>query len=218
MGKRVTRRLNSTWNAEGPQPWRSRLCPGLLEVTYVAARVPGKRSRDRFYGARADWVPAACRLPHPERRANRDITPELPALVTVMEFGWNSPMASGKKYEVTVTTQVQYIADQSDEANGRYVFAYTINIRNTGSIPAQLISRHWIITDARNQVQEVRGLGVVGAQPLLKPDESFEYTSGTAIATPVGTMRGSYQMVAEDGTHFDAAISEFTLSVPRVLH
>ncbi len=127
-------------------------------------------------------------------------------------------MAAGKKYEVTVTPQVQYIPDQSDEANGRYVFAYTINIRNTGNVPAQLISRHWLITDSRNQVQEVRGLGVVGAQPLLKPDESFEYTSGTAIATPVGTMRGSYQMVAEDGTHFDAAIPEFTLSVPRVLH
>jgi ApaG protein len=81
-----------------------------------------------------------------------------------------------------------------------------------------LISRHWIITDGSNQVQEVRGLGVVGAQPLLKPGESFEYTSGTAIATPVGTMRGSYQMVAEDGTQFDAPIPEFTLSVPRVLH
>ena len=140
------------------------------------------------------------------------------ALVTVIIFGWNSRMAAGKKYEVTVTPQAQYVPDQSDEANGRYVFAYTINIRNTGNVPAQLISRHWIITDARNQVQEVRGLGVVGAQPLLKPDESFEYTSGTAIATPVGTMRGSYQMVAEDGTRFDAAIPEFTLSVPRVLH
>ena len=93
-----------------------------------------------------------------------------------------------------------------------------MTIRNTGSIPAQLISRRWIITDGRNQVQEVRGLGVVGAQPLLKPGESFEYTSGTAIATPVGTMRGSYQMVAEDGTQFDATIPEFTLSVPRVLH
>jgi len=127
-------------------------------------------------------------------------------------------MATGKKYEITVTAEVQYIPDQSDEANNRYVFAYTINIRNTGSVPAQLVSRHWIITDARNQVQEVRGLGVVGAQPLIKPEESFEYTSGTALATPVGTMRGSYQMVAEDGTHFDAAIPEFTLSVPRVLH
>ncbi len=116
------------------------------------------------------------------------------------------------------SSQTQYVAEQSDEQNGRYVFAYTMTIRNTGSIPAQLISRRWIITDGRNQVQEVRGLGVVGAQPLLKPGESFEYTSGTAIATPVGTMRGSYQMVAEDGTQFDATIPEFTLSVPRVLH
>ena len=127
-------------------------------------------------------------------------------------------MAGVKKYEVSVSTQTQYLADQSDDAANRHVFAYTISIRNTGSVAAQLISRHWIITDARNQVQEVRGLGVVGAQPLLKPGESFEYTSGTAIATPVGTMRGSYQMVAEDGTQFDAPIPEFTLSVPRVLH
>jgi ApaG protein len=127
-------------------------------------------------------------------------------------------MAADKKYEVVVSSQTLYVAEQSDEQNGRYVFAYTMTLRNTGSIPAQLISRRWIITDGRNQVQEVRGLGVVGAQPLLKPGESFEYTSGTAIATPVGTMRGSYQMVAEDGTQFDATIPEFTLSVPRVLH
>jgi len=127
-------------------------------------------------------------------------------------------MAAENKYEVSVSSQTQYVPEQSDEEKSRYVFAYTITIRNRGSLPAQLISRHWIITDARNQVQEVRGLGVVGAQPLLKPGESFEYTSGTAIGTPVGTMRGSYQMVAEDGTQFDASIPEFTLSVPRVLH
>jgi len=139
-------------------------------------------------------------------------------LVSPADFVCNTPMAGGKKYEVSVSTQTQYLADQSDEANNRFVFSYTITIRNTGSVPAQLISRHWIITDGRNQVQEVRGLGVVGAQPLLKPGERFEYTSGTAIATPVGTMRGSYQMVAEDGTQFDAPIPEFTLSVPRVLH
>jgi ApaG protein len=127
-------------------------------------------------------------------------------------------MVPEKKYEVAVSSQTQYVEEQSDEHNDRYVFAYTITIRNKGNTPAQLISRHWIITDGRNQVQEVRGLGVVGSQPLLKPGESFEYTSGTAIATPVGTMRGSYQMVAEDGTRFDAPIPEFTLSVPRVLH
>ena len=127
-------------------------------------------------------------------------------------------MASQSKHEITVTARTAYIAEQSDPENGRYVFAYTIVIKNTGSVTAQLISRHWIITDANNQVQEVRGLGVVGEQPLLKPDESFEYTSGTSIATPVGTMRGSYQMVAEDGLQFDAPIPQFTLSMPRVLH
>jgi ApaG protein len=127
-------------------------------------------------------------------------------------------MGAEKKYEVSVFSQTKYVPEQSDEHSDRFVFAYTITLRNTGSVPAQLISRHWIITDARNQVQEVRGLGVVGAQPLLKPGESFEYTSGTALATPVGTMRGSYQMAAEDGTQFDAPIPEFTLSVPRVLH
>ncbi len=127
-------------------------------------------------------------------------------------------MESSKKYAVSVSTETRYVADQSNEAKDRFVFTYTVTIHNSGTIPAQLISRHWVITDARNQVQEVRGLGVVGAQPLLKPGENFEYTSGTALATPVGTMRGSYQMVAEDGTQFDAAIPEFTLSVPRVLH
>ena len=105
-------------------------------------------------------------------------------------------MADSKKYEIQVSTQVEYIPDQSSEEQDRYVFAYTITITNTGSIAAQLISRHWIITDATNSMQEVRGLGVIGEQPLLKPGESFEYTSGSAIATPVGTMQGSYQMVA----------------------
>jgi len=127
-------------------------------------------------------------------------------------------MASEKRYEVAVSTKTQYLPEQSDEASGRYVFAYTITIRNTGNATAQLISRHWIITDAQGLVQEVRGLGVVGAQPVLKPGESHEYTSGTAIATPVGTMRGTYQMTADDGHRFDAPIPEFTLSVPRVLH
>ena len=140
------------------------------------------------------------------------------ALVSPCDFVWNGHMVAEKKYEVTVSAQTQYVAEQSDEEKGRFVFAYTITINNSGSVPAQLVSRHWIITDGRNQVQEVRGLGVVGSQPLLKPGESFEYTSGTAIATPVGTRRGTYQMVAEDGTQFDATIPEFTLSVPRVLH
>jgi len=127
-------------------------------------------------------------------------------------------MAQGKHHDIAVSAATQYLPEQSDEASGRYVFAYTITLRNAGSVAAQLISRHWIITDAQGLVQEVRGLGVVGAQPLLQPGESFEYTSGASIATPVGTMRGSYQMVAADGTRFEAPIAEFTLSVPRVLH
>lgn len=127
-------------------------------------------------------------------------------------------MAESKRYEITVSPKVQYLAEQSDEKAGRYVFAYTISIRNTGSATAQLISRHWVITDAQGLVQEVRGLGVVGEQPVLAPGQQHEYTSGTAIATPVGTMRGSYQMVAEDGTRFEAPIAEFVLAMPRTLH
>ncbi|MBU2640832.1 MAG: Co2+/Mg2+ efflux protein ApaG [Gammaproteobacteria bacterium] len=127
-------------------------------------------------------------------------------------------MAEGKKYHISINVNTAYLADQSDPASDRYVFAYTITIANTGTVSAQLISRHWIITDAENVTQEVKGLGVVGEQPLLRPGESFEYTSGTAMATPVGTMRGSYQMVAEDGNKFDAEVPLFTLSMPRVLH
>ncbi len=127
-------------------------------------------------------------------------------------------MASEQKYSITVTVNVRYIAEQSDEAASRYVFAYSVKIANTGSIAAQLLNRHWVITDGENRVQEVRGPGVVGQQPRIRPGNSYDYTSGTAIATPVGTMRGSYQMIAEDGTVFDAPIPEFTLSVPRVLH
>ena len=127
-------------------------------------------------------------------------------------------MATAKKYDITVTTRTTYVPEQSDTERGRYVFAYTITLRNTGTAAAQLISRHWIITDANNQVQEVRGLGVVGEQPKLAPEQSFEYTSGTAIATPVGTMRGTYQMVGDDGSEFEARIPEFTLSIPRILH
>ena len=121
-------------------------------------------------------------------------------------------------HAIDIAVATRFLDDQSAPESGRYVFAYTIRIRNEGTVPARLVSRHWIITDADNQVQEVRGMGVVGEQPVLRPGESHEYSSGTAIATPVGTMRGSYQMVAEDGTRFEAPIPEFTLSVPRVLH
>jgi len=127
-------------------------------------------------------------------------------------------MTEPKKYEISVAARSSYLADQSDENAERYVFAYTIRITNTGSVTAQLVSRHWLITDANSQVQEVRGLGVIGEQPVLKPGESFEYSSGSSLPTPVGTMRGTYQMVGDDGTRVEAAIPEFTLSVPRVLH
>jgi ApaG protein len=121
-------------------------------------------------------------------------------------------------YKVQIVVQVKYLAEQSDEADNRFVFSYTITLTNNGESTVQLISRHWVITDANNQVQEVRGQGVVGEQPVLKPGQSFGYTSGTVLSTPVGTMTGSYQMVAEDGTKFDAPIPQFVLSVPRVLH
>jgi ApaG protein len=127
-------------------------------------------------------------------------------------------MTERKHYEITVSAKATYVEDQSDPSKNQYVFAYTITIGNTGNVPAQLVSRHWVITDANGKVLEVKGLGVVGQQPLLKPGESFEYTSGTHLETAVGTMHGTYQMIAEDGHHFDAPIPSFTLSVPRVLH
>jgi ApaG protein len=121
-------------------------------------------------------------------------------------------------YEFTVSVKTKYLADQSVPERSKYVFAYTVTIRNTGHIAAQLISRHWVIVDANNHIEEVRGLGVIGHQPLLQPGEQFEYTSGTAIATPNGTMAGKYFCVAEDGERFEAKIPEFELSLPRTLH
>jgi len=129
-----------------------------------------------------------------------------------------SIMAEAKKYQMLIEVATQYVGEQSDPMAGRYFFAYTIRITNVGTVAAQLISRHWLIRDAEGAVQEVRGLGVVGHQPLLQPRERFEYTSGCMIATPVGTMRGSYQLTAEDGTQFEAPIDEFVLSMPRTLH
>jgi len=121
-------------------------------------------------------------------------------------------------YQMTVTVKTQYLEDQSDPDRSHYVFAYAVTIKNSGSVAAQLISRHWVITDANNHVQEVRGLGVVGHQPLLQPGEQFDYTSGTTLATPQGTMHGEYFCVAEDGEQFESAIPEFVLSLPRTLH
>ena len=119
---------------------------------------------------------------------------------------------------IQVTATPRYVAERSEPEQGRYFWAYTIEVANLGTETVQLKARHWIITDANNEVQEVRGLGVVGQQPLLKPGESFEYTSGCTLQTPVGTMKGSYQMLGEDGSRFDAEIPEFVLAIPRVLH
>lgn len=122
------------------------------------------------------------------------------------------------KYQFRVEVEPQYLAEQSAPEQGLYVFSYTITITNIGELPAQLIARTWNVNDANGHTEKVRGLGVVGQQPLLKPDEKFEYTSGCAMNTPVGTMRGTYQMVADDGTQFEVDIPEFTLAMPRILH
>jgi ApaG protein len=122
------------------------------------------------------------------------------------------------KYEFSVSVKPQFVPEHSDPDEHKFLFAYTVTIRNTGDVAAQLISRHWIITDANNKIEEVKGLGVVGEQPLLQPGEAFQYTSGCPIETPVGSMHGSYQCVASDGTRFEATIPEFVLSMPRTLH
>jgi ApaG protein len=119
---------------------------------------------------------------------------------------------------IAIEVATRFLPEESAPDDGRYVFAYTIRIHNHGAVAAQLISRHWIITDANGKVQEVRGDGVVGEQPRLAPGESFEYTSGAVLETGLGTMRGSYRMRTDDGTAFDAPIDAFTLSIPRTLH
>ncbi|MBM4228051.1 MAG: Co2+/Mg2+ efflux protein ApaG [Gammaproteobacteria bacterium] len=119
---------------------------------------------------------------------------------------------------IRITVETAYIPEQSEPTRKRYVFAYTITISNEGEAPAQLLSRHWVITDAGGKVQEVRGEGVVGEQPRLEPGDSFRYTSGAVLETPLGTMRGSYQMVTDEGAAFDAPIATFRLAMPHVLH
>ncbi|MFY2764071.1 Co2+/Mg2+ efflux protein ApaG [Arenimonas sp. MALMAid1274] len=121
-------------------------------------------------------------------------------------------------HAIEVIVATRFLDDQSIPDDDRYVFAYTIRIHNVGTVPARLINRHWLITDANGKVQEVRGEGVVGEQPWLRPGEHFEYTSGAVLETPLGTMRGSYEMLADDGTTFDAVIDPFTLTIPRTLH
>ena len=125
---------------------------------------------------------------------------------------------SDPRYQIDVSVTTQYLAGQSQPEQSRYAFAYTVTIRNRGQEPAKLLSRHWIITDGDGRVQEVRGAGVVGQQPHLAPGASHTYSSGTVMATPVGTMQGSYQMLADDGKRFDAEIAPFRLAVPGVLH
>jgi len=125
---------------------------------------------------------------------------------------------SDNKHHIDIKVRTTYVDKQSEPEANRFVFAYTITITNDGDVPAKLLTRHWVITDGNERVQEVRGVGVVGEQPYLSPGMSFEYTSGTVLKTPYGTMQGSYQMLADDGTAFDAHIPPFLLAIPRQLH
>jgi ApaG protein len=127
-------------------------------------------------------------------------------------------MQETQAIQIAVEVETAYIEEQSDPRDKRFVFSYTITIRNEGRVPARLLTRHWIITDANGKVQEVRGDGVVGEQPYLKPGQGFRYSSGAVIETPVGAMQGSYQMVGDDGLQFDAPIAPFRLAIPGVLH
>ena len=123
-----------------------------------------------------------------------------------------------ENYNISVKAETQYVSDQSFPDEGRYVFAYTITLTNDGHLPATLLRRHWLITDANCKVQEVRGEGVIGQQPYLKPGESFQYTSAAILETPVGCMQGSYEMIGDDGIEFDAPIPVFNLSTPNTIH
>jgi ApaG protein len=127
-------------------------------------------------------------------------------------------VASRQKYAFYVNVRTAFLPDQSNAEDESYAFSYTITITNVGEVAAQLISRHWVITDANGATKEVKGLGVVGAQPLLEPGEQFEYTSGTLLNTTAGSMHGTYHIVAVDGTQFEAHIEPFILAVPRALH
>ncbi|CAD5107007.1 Co2+/Mg2+ efflux protein ApaG [Zestomonas carbonaria] len=125
---------------------------------------------------------------------------------------------SDPRYQIDVSVVTRFLPDQSQPDQQRFAFAYTVTIHNNGTLPARLLSRHWIITDGDGKVQEVRGAGVIGQQPLIEPGASHTYSSGTVLSTRVGSMQGSYQMLAADGTHFDAPIAPFRLAVPGALH
>ena len=127
-------------------------------------------------------------------------------------------MTEKPSHRIRIDVTTSFLDEQSEPELDRYVFSYTITIANLGEVAASLLSRHWVITDANGKVQEVRGDGVVGEQPHLNPGEQFRYSSGTVLETPVGSMQGSYQMLADDGVRFDAPIAPFTLAVPGLLH
>ena len=130
----------------------------------------------------------------------------------------HAPEHPPPSHRIRVDVATSYVEDQSSPNDGRFVFAYTITIRNEGTIAARLLTRHWVITDSNGKVKEVRGEGVVGEQPYLLPGQGFRYSSGAVLETPVGAMQGSYQMLADDGAHFDAPIAPFTLAMPGLLH
>ncbi|HVN42880.1 MAG TPA: Co2+/Mg2+ efflux protein ApaG [Steroidobacteraceae bacterium] len=127
-------------------------------------------------------------------------------------------MTGTDPHRIRVDVVTNYVEDQSNPPEGRFVFAYTITIRNEGTVAARLLSRHWVITDANGKVQEVIGEGVVGEQPRLQPGQGFRYSSGAVLETPVGAMQGNYSMIADDGEHFEAPIAPFTLAMPGMLH
>jgi ApaG protein len=131
---------------------------------------------------------------------------------------YNARMNEKSPYSIDVHVQTRFVPDQSVPGENRYVFAYTIRLHNVGGVPARLLTRHWVITDANGKIEEVHGEGVVGEQPWMRPGDDYEYTSGAVLETAVGTMQGSYEMVADDGTRFEAPIPAFTLSIPRTLH
>jgi len=131
---------------------------------------------------------------------------------------YNRAMTEKSPYTIDVQVETRFVPDQSKPGDNRYVFAYTVTLHNRGDVPARLIARHWVITDANGKVEEVHGEGVVGEQPWMRPGDDYEYTSGAVLETAVGIMQGSYQMLADDGTHFEAPIPPFTLSIPRTLH
>jgi ApaG protein len=124
---------------------------------------------------------------------------------------------SESAHRIRVEVESSYLSEQSEPGEGRYVFSYTVTIHNEGQVAARLLARHWLITDANGKVEEVRGDGVTGEQPYLKPGQGFRYSSGAVLETPVGSMQGSYQMLGDDGARFDAPIDPFRLAMPGIL-